>query len=89
MYSRPKNLQIAAKRLVNADSCGCDLIDGALAATADAGTPYPEAACHGAATRQAGLIAGAFEFDLLDLFVVVRFDIVEQFVFLGHDNISL
>lgn len=57
-----EDLDVSAEGLVDADLGGGDLVDGAIAAAANTGTPDPHASREGPAALEAGLVASTFKF---------------------------
>jgi hypothetical protein len=74
-----ENSEVAAKRLLDAQLGSLDLIDWAIAAAANARTPYFETAGEGAATFQTRLITGALEFlclEILEIFFIALLNLL-------------
>lgn len=84
METRLQNFNVSAERLMHAQPGSGDLVDGALEAAADAGTPNVETSGEVTAALEAGLVAGALEFFSLEVLEVLFVALLDDLVLLLH-----
>ncbi len=84
METRLQNLNVPAERLMHAQPGSGNLVDGALEAAADAGTPNVQTSSEVAAALEAGLVAGALEFFSLEVLEVLVVAFLDDLVLLLH-----